>query len=348
MDSAAREMGGKAVRYAIWNNKGGVGKSFLSFVLGTEIANRDPDSRVILVDMCPQANLSEVVLGGGIEGSERLASILASTERQTVGGYLNARISSPHQRTGREAEYLLTARERNVDLPNNLYLIAGDPSLELQAQVISQIGGQTLPEDAWKNVHNWLLDLVTACANKLGASETTVIIDCNPSFSAYTELAMMASERLIVPCSSDGASARAIDNIGALLYGVGPSANETASFKRKSETFGMPLPIVHSVLLNRSTWYNQKASKAFGAMFDEIKARTHALSNTSPDHFVAGGLKFHEIPDAHSVAIVCSHLGRPLYALTPGRYEVHDTNPQVNSGPLDRYRDAIGKLVANI
>lgn len=41
------------MRYAIWNNKGGVGKSFLSFVLGTEIANRDPDGRVILVDMCP-------------------------------------------------------------------------------------------------------------------------------------------------------------------------------------------------------------------------------------------------------------------------------------------------------
>lgn len=348
MDSAARETDGKAVRYAIWNNKGGVGKSFLSFVLGTEIANRDPNGRVILVDMCPQANLSEVVLGGGSEGSDRLASILASTERQTVGGYLNARISSPHQPTGREGEYLLIAKERNADLPPNLYLIAGDPSLELQAQVISQIGGQTLPVDAWKNVHNWLLDLVTVCANKLGAGETTVIIDCNPSFSAYTELAMIASERLIIPCSSDGASARAIDNIGALLYGIGPSANETASFKWKSESFSMPLPIIHSVLLNRSTWYNQKASKAFRAMFDEIKDRTRALKNIDQGHFVAGDPKFHEIPDAHSVAIVCSHLGRPLYALKPGQYPVHDTNPQVNPEPLDRYRDAIGKLVADI
>ena len=52
------------MRYAIWNNKGGVGKSFLSFILGTEIAKRNSAGRVILVDMCPQANLSEVVLGG--------------------------------------------------------------------------------------------------------------------------------------------------------------------------------------------------------------------------------------------------------------------------------------------
>ncbi len=336
------------MRYAIWNNKGGVGKSFLSFVLGTEIANRDPDSRVILVDMCPQANLSEVVLGGGSEGAHRLASILASSDRRTVGGYLSTRISSPHQETGHEGGYLLTAKEYNEALPKNLYLIAGDPSLELQAQVIGQIGSQALPDDAWKNVHNWLLDLVTACAGKLGHAGTTVIIDCNPSFSAYTELAMIASERLIIPCSSDGASARAIDNIGALLYGVGPSATETASFKRKSETFNMPLPIVHSVLLNRSTLYNKKASKAFGAMFDEIKARTRGLRDTSPQHFVAGGLKFHEIPDAHSVAIVCSHLGSPLYAVSPGQYSVHDTNPQVNREPLDRYKEAISKLVADI
>jgi chromosome partitioning protein len=33
----------KAMRYAVWNNKGGVGKSFLSFVLGTEVAYRHPD-----------------------------------------------------------------------------------------------------------------------------------------------------------------------------------------------------------------------------------------------------------------------------------------------------------------
>lgn len=52
------------MRYAVWNNKGGVGKSFLSFILGSEIVVRNPDEHVILVDTCPQANLSEIVLGG--------------------------------------------------------------------------------------------------------------------------------------------------------------------------------------------------------------------------------------------------------------------------------------------
>jgi chromosome partitioning protein len=338
----------KAMRYAIWNNKGGVGKSFLSFVLGTEIANGDGSGHVVLVDMCPQANLSEVVLGGNGNGSANLAKLLHASDRRTVGGYFDARIASPHKTIGSESSYLLKASDYNANLPQNLWLIAGDPSLEIQAQVISQIGGQTLPQDAWKNVHNWLYDLVTASVNKLGAKKTTVLIDCNPSFSAYTELAMMAAERLIVPCSSDGSSARAIDNIGALLYGIGGSAYGDVSFKAKSKAFGMSLPVIHSVLLNRSTWYSEKSSKAFGAMFAEIKSRTEALRAADPSRFVAGEVNFQEVPDAHSVAIVCSHLGRPLYTIHPGRYDVYDTNPQVNSEPLDRYKGAIEKLLADI
>ena len=66
------------MRYSIWNNKGGVGKSFLSFVLGTEIANRNPNRYVLLVDMCPQANLSEILLGGNSDGVKQLDDILTA------------------------------------------------------------------------------------------------------------------------------------------------------------------------------------------------------------------------------------------------------------------------------
>ena len=43
-------------RYAIWNNKGGVGKSTLAFHLASAYADKNPDQRVLIVDMCPQAN----------------------------------------------------------------------------------------------------------------------------------------------------------------------------------------------------------------------------------------------------------------------------------------------------
>ncbi len=56
------------MRYGIRNNKGGVGKTFLSFISGAEYAKTREDSQVILVDMCPQANLSEITLDGNGKG----------------------------------------------------------------------------------------------------------------------------------------------------------------------------------------------------------------------------------------------------------------------------------------
>jgi chromosome partitioning protein len=334
------------MRYAMWNNKGGVGKTFLSFVLATEIAQARKIP-VVLVDMCPQANLSEIVLGGDGIGSVRLDKLIK--ERKTIGGYFDSRINSPHSKTGKELDYLLDAQLINENLPKGVYLIAGDPSLELQAQVINQISSQTLPIDSWKNVHSWVADLVDECTKKLGAKETMVFVDCNPSFSAYTELSMVASDALIVPCSSDGSSARAIDNVGALLYGITTGASYgTANFPARAEHFGIPLPNIHSVVLNRSTQYNKKASKAFGAMFDEIKNRVVALQQATPTHFTTGGPHFEDVPDSHSVAIVCSHKGLPLYMLKPGRYEVHDTEPQVNSEPLQRYKNAVASFIQTI
>lgn len=349
--SVARQGGqkltmGTAMRYAIWNNKGGVGKTFLSFVLATEIA-KERKCPVILVDMCPQANLSEIVLGGNGIGSERLDQLIK--DRKTIGGYFDTRINSPHSVTGEEDEFLLDARLINPNLPSEVYLLAGDPSLELQAQVINQISGQTLPVESWRNVHCWLADLVTACQQRLGVDRTLVLVDCNPSFSAYTELSMMSVDALILPCSSDGSSARAIDNAGSLLYGVATGKDYgTANFVGKARQFDMQLPRVHSVVLNRSTQYNKKASKAFGAMFAEIQRRVDALRQAAPQYFEEAGPYFADVPDSHSVAIVCSHLGMPLYALHPGRYEVHDTEPQVNSEPLDRYKQAVAQLIHRI
>ncbi|WP_051355288.1 ParA family protein [Mesorhizobium erdmanii] len=333
------------MRYAVWNNKGGVGKTFLSFVLATEIAHTR-NIPVVLVDMCPQANLSEIVLGGNGIGSERLDKYIK--DRITIGGYFDSRINSPHSKTGKEVDYLLDARLINENLPKGIYLIAGDPSLELQAQVINQISSQTLPVETWKNVHGWVADLVDECKKKLGP-ETMVFIDCNPSFSAYTELSMVSADALIVPCSSDGSSARAIDNVGSLLYGVMKGADYgAANFSGKAKQFNIKLPDVHSVVLNRSTQYSKKASKAFGAMFEEIRRRVDALKKVAPNYFANGGPYFEDVPDSHSVAIVCSHHGMPLYALKPGRYDVHDTEPQVNSEPLERYKDAVAKFVKTI
>ena len=282
------------MRFAIWNNKGGVGKTFLSLVLSTEFAHRQPQKTVLVVDMCPQANLSEILLGGNGEGANNLNTLLSQNKRKTVGGYFDERISSPHKTTGSETSYLVKCNDYNANMPDNIYLLTGDPSLEIQAQVISQISSQTLPQDSWKNVHLWLKDIVSACERYLG--ETIVIVDCNPSFSTYTELAMLAADQILIPCSSDGSSARAIDNVGSLLYGLHKTdAYKGIDFSAKAKELAVPK--IRAVLLNRSTQYDKKASKAFRAMFEEIKSRVERLKKNKSSAFVkASNLFFFMYP----------------------------------------------------
>lgn len=344
--AAAPPNAGSSRKYAIWNNKGGVGKTFVTFAVAAEYARRNPERTVVVVDMCPQANVSEIVLGGNGAGSKQLQRLLtAPTPRPTVGGYFDSRLLSPHTPTGQEASYLVDAAAINHNLPPNVRLIAGDPSLEIQAQAMNQISGQLLPATSWASVHKWLIDLLGGVSNRFPDSD--YFIDTNPSFGTYTELALLAAERLIVPCSADGSSARAIDNLGRLLYGVGvPMAYKAVNFSSRASSNGLGLPSVHLVPLNRSTQYYGQPSRSFAAMYGEIQARVGALETATPANFSRHGSKlFFDIPDAHTVSIVVSHEGMPLDRLRVGNHDVNGQDIMVNQIPLDRYRQAVEQLV---
>ena len=90
----------KDLRYAVWNNKGGVGKTFVTFVVASEYASAHPDETVVVIDMCPQANVSEFLLGGNGKGAEELSKLLSASPRRTIGGYFDQRIAQPHAKTG--------------------------------------------------------------------------------------------------------------------------------------------------------------------------------------------------------------------------------------------------------
>lgn len=338
---------GSPVRYAVWNNKGGVGKTFLTFIIASAYAEKHPDRTVVVFDMCPQANVSEILLGGNGVGGAQLAKLLAKQPRQTIGGYFDQRITQPHKRTGTEFSFLLDLKTINSNIPANLRLVAGDPSLEVQTQAMNQIAGQSLPQDAWANVHRWGLDLIDAISTQI--PNTVFFIDCNPSFSAYTGVALLAADRVIVPCTADGSSARAIDNVGQLLYGIGlPAQYQGVNFAAQAGKHGLSLPSVHLVPLNRSTQYDKKASKAFSAMYEAIQNRVVNLRKQKPGSFSLppNTSPFLDIPDAHSVSVVASHKGVPLSGVTQGAHNVHGVRAQVNPEPLQRYREAVDKLVS--
>ena len=285
-------------------------------------------------------------MGGNGGGTTELMNLLETpNSRKTIGGYFDCRIDQPHSKTGNEVSFVMRPNQVNGKIPSNLLLVAGDPSLEVQAEAINQIANQSLPPHSWRNVHSWLSDLCSALESTHPAA--TFFIDCNPSFAAYTELSIVAADKLIVPCSADGSSARAISNIGQLVYGHRvPEQYQGAMFSSRLTRENLSPPSIGLVIMNRSTQYSKKASKAFGAMFDAIKERTKDLLRHEVRARGNKGDYFFDIPDTHSVAIVASHLGLPIRDIKVGKYQVFDEEPQVNSEPLARYTKAIRGAVA--
>ena len=112
--------------YAIWNNKGGVGKSYLTFQIASEYAKTHPDQPVLVVDLCPQANASSMLLGGILDGEETLTKIAGKTSRKTIAGYIDERIRSPYLSPKVGSKYVTKICKYNDQVPPNLYLVVGD------------------------------------------------------------------------------------------------------------------------------------------------------------------------------------------------------------------------------
>ena len=150
--------------YAFWNNKGGVGKSFLSFVAATEYARTYPDTDVYVIDLCPQANISETLLSN----PDVIHKLIGQTPRATVAGYLEARLNSPFRPLKDVSSYVCRPRDFNAKLPVNLLLVSGDNLLEILSGAIRQTSQFDLPEDAWKQVLGWIKDLTVALRQRSG------------------------------------------------------------------------------------------------------------------------------------------------------------------------------------
>ena len=336
--------------YAFWNNKGGVGKSFLGFVAATEYAQAYPETDVYVIDLCPQANISETLL----PNPDVIHKLIRQTPRTTVAGYLESRLNSPFRIIEDVSPYVCRPRDYNPNLPANLRLVCGDNLLEILSEAIRQTSQLAVPVDAWKQVLSWVKDLTVVLANRSGSRDALFVIDCNPSFAIYTQLALVAAENVVVPFTPDDSSRRAVENVVALLYGhgTGDSKIETyakINFAKRAKEQGIVIPKLHTFVSNRVTLHRRVASKAFGAVGKSIKETLDALHKKHRHIYStpreAPSKKFIEIPDYHTACIVMTIKGIPLYKLRPGPHKLGDEQVQINPGPLDRYREALAEFV---
>jgi chromosome partitioning protein len=348
--------------YAIWNNKGGVGKSYLTFQLAAEYARQNPQKKVLVVDLCPQANSSSMLLGGMEHGEQRLTQIHTAQPRSTISGYIEDRILSPYVSPRSGSAFVTQVAKFNSKIPANLYLVVGDELLETQS---SRVASATFPgpQDAWRIVHLWIRDLITDILASWNDEGSCVFIDCNPSFSIYTELALTAAERLLVPFSADGSSKRAVKAVLSLVYGVRRYAGDPQSdFFLESSRYRMSLPKIYMYIGNRLTQMNSSSASAFKTVVNEIGDEIWDVWQTSPQEFCIHpngsptpnskktfkAMFQYEVNDANTASVVSGALGIPIASLTAGNKTVADKSIMVNQSQLDKQVPNIRELVQNI
>lgn len=342
--------------YAFWNNKGGVGKSFLSFIAASEYAHMHPEADVYVIDLCPQANVSETLLGGFGVSAKAMHEIMTSEPRSTAAGYLEARLNSPFKVLGSVSDYVVSPNQYNPNIPDNLKLICGDNLLEILSEAIRQTSQLAIPVDAWKKVILWVKDLVAELRLESGDRDAIFIIDCNPSFAIYTQLALAASDSVIVPFTADDSSRRAIENVVALLYGVGEDERATTyariSFAKRAKEEGVSVPKLHTFVSNRVTLYEGRPSKAFSAASKAIKTTLDGIHSKHRQLFSQPKIKpsesFVDVPDYHGACIVSAMTGTPLHKLKAGPHDLQGERVQINKDPLERYRSALQRFVENL
>lgn len=340
------------MKYTFWNNKGGTGKSSLAFQTITEYAILHPDKRILTIDLCPQANLSELFMGGLLgNGSTNLNNLTTPNSVRTIGGYFQDRFSNPYNTPVITAtDYISNPSAVNNQIPINIDLIAGDRIVELQSNSISALSITQIPGiDTYMKIIDWVNDLIAA-ANQANNYDD-VFIDTNPSFAIYTQIALAATDRIIAPVMADDSSRRALSNIYSLVYGINlPAAiyNQYA-FHTKLIAAGRQLPKIHLVIKNRLTQYMGPAS-AYASVLTSIDADLTAVIASHPQYFtftnITAGLV--DVRDFQTTGVVAFAEATPFSRLAKGIHNIFGTQTRIQEPNWSNCVNAINDIAMRL
>lgn len=336
------------ISYVFWNNKGGTGKTSLCFQAMCRYAELNPTERILAIDACPQANLSELLLGGLVgNGSANLMTLHNQTPRRTLGGYFQDRLPAPFVTPNLVASnYLSVPSSVNANIPDNIHLMAGDPILELQANAAATLANAQVPgTNTWIAVVDWIRDVLSVCANEYDV----LFIDANPSFSIHTQMALAAGDRLVVPVMADDSSRRALQNAFSLIYGLQLPSPIYAqhNFASRLNAAGRTLPKVHVIARNRITQYMGEAS-AYAAVLRSIDNLIDTTIASSPALFTFSHRTHGEVSirDFQTTGVVAFAKGAPLTRLASGTHNIVGQNITIKADYLKLCRDAVNELVS--
>lgn len=317
--------------YAFYNNKGGVGKTTLAQNAATLYAQNHPEKQVLVLDLCPQANISQFLLGGGHKGYQTTQQLQQSHSRKNIVGFMDWILKGNSGFNSINTSYSVQVSKYNSYITDNLHLISGDSFLESLSLALNYAVINPANRKAWPEFMTAIRRLCEAEFLEDDYEDLTVFIDCNPSFAIYTQMALVSSDRLIIPMMADFSSLEGIKSLMMLLYGEYPSealkkyADGIITFTNQVNDYDLDLPTMYEFVFNNFTT-NAGIAQAFQSVRDELSQFCFKQYLKNPDLFTSIGEEIKTLAkwknnyicntkDFHTSAKVSASLGIPLHKL---------------------------------
>ena len=189
---------------ALFNHKGGVGKTTTTFNLGWMLANKG--KKVIIVDCDPQCNLTGMVLG--FKDAEDFASIYTSKEVRNIRDGLAPAFES-------RPALIEPVNCEPIKGQPNMHLLPGHIGLaeyEVTLGIAQELSGSLV---TLQNLPGSLHYLFSKTADKYNAD--FILVDMSPSLGPINRNLLMTSDYFIVPMFPDYFSAMATESLASIL-----------------------------------------------------------------------------------------------------------------------------------
>jgi chromosome partitioning protein len=289
---------------ALFNNKGGVGKTSLAYHLGYMFA--ELGHRVVFADLDPQANLSSMCLR-----EERIEQLWLAKPRATIFGAIERlkRGVSDVERITPEA------------VNSRILLVPGDLQLSELEDDLSQLWPKCLDNDERAfRVTTALFRVVADVAERSGAG--LAILDVGPNFGAINRAALLAADYVLVPVAPDLFSMQGLENVGPRLVAWRSQWSDRRS-RAPELDFQLPAGSMAPLgyVISRHSVLAGGAVKAYQRWIDRMPAAYRTAFSQQPlsgpiaiadDPFCLAQLK-----DFRSLMPMAQEAKKPMFLLKP-------------------------------
>ncbi|MCX8505764.1 MAG: AAA family ATPase [Alphaproteobacteria bacterium] len=303
---------------AFFNNKGGVGKTSLVYHLGWMFA--ELGYRVLLVDLDPQANLTNMCISSDMidENEENWSKITNKGIYHAVRPLIEQGISD-----------ITEIDPIKFDQENNLYLIPGDLELSKIEDQLSREWTETLSshknERAFR-VSSAFYRVIQNTASNISAD--LVLIDIGPNLGAINRCALIGADYVITPMAPDLFSMIGLKNLGPSLREWRIEWKDRLSRKPENTDFSIPPGNMEPLgyVISRHSVRAERPVRSFQkwiARIPDTYAKTVLEQNTpnftfSPDDKIIDPNCLGTIKDYLSLMAMAHEARKPVFNLKTG------------------------------